>query len=343
MGVMNKSDIDIVIYWVDGSDENWLSKKASYQPASNTDMAPERYRDTETLKYVFRGIGKFMPWVRNVFFVSDGQIPAWLNKEAEGLKIIDHKDYIPNEYLPVFSSHPIELNFHRIRDLGEKFIVFNDDFLVTAPTVPEDFFVNGKPRDIFMEYPVMCGGKTPIFSAILTNTYNLIGRHFDRKEYKKRLKGKILSLKYGKYWFYNLMMYMLPFPKFFGLLTPHFARPYLKSSFEEVWAKEGEALDKVCHNRFRSNEDINIYAMRMWTLMKGDFVPGNIHKDGKAYLLTNIDDTRKAASEIRSNRRKLICINDNLSEQDFDEAKNIFLGALEEILPEKSVFEKGEK
>ena len=336
------NDIDIVIYWVDGSDEKWLSKKASYQPARNTDMAPGRYRDTETLRYLFRGIEKNMPWVRNVFFISDEQIPSWLNTDAPKLKIVDHKDYIPSEYLPVFSSHPIELNFHRIKELSEQFIVMNDDFLVVNETKPEDFFVDGKPRDIFMEYPIMCGGKTPVFSSILANTYNLIGRHFDRKEYKKRLKSKIITLKYGKYCFYNLMMYMLPFPKFFGLLTPHFARPYLKSVFDEVWAAEGEALDKVCHNRFRSNEDINIYAMRMWNLMKGNFVPGNIHKDGKTYLLTDLDDTRKAASEIRLNKQKLICINDDLKDEDFDEAKKIFLEALDSILPGRSVFEKEE-
>ena len=337
-----RSNIDVVIYWVDGSDEDWLRKKAEYSPSANADMDPSRYRDTETLKYLFRGIDSYMPWVRNVFFVSDGQIPLWLKTDAPKLRIVDHKDYIPGEYLPVFSSHPIELNFHRIKDLGEEFIVFNDDFIATSPMVPEDFFVGGKPRDIFMEYPIMCGGKTPAFSSILANTYNLVGRHFQRPEYKKRLRSKILSLKYGKYFFYNLMMYVLPFPKFFGLLTPHFARPYLQSVFEEVWKEEGEALDRVCHNRFRTSDDINIYAMRMWNLMKGDFVPGNIHKDGKAYLLTSVEDARRAAADIKSNRRKLICINDDLGESDFDEAKKILLGALEEILPSKSSFEKGE-
>ena len=339
---MENDRIDVIVYWVDGSDEKWLQKRASYSPASNTDMSNARYRDTETLRYTFRGIERYMPWVGNVYFVTDEQIPSWLNREAPRLKIVDHKDFIPAEYLPTFSANPIELNFHRIEGLSEKFIVFNDDFITTAPTVPEDFFVDGKPRDIFMEYPIMCGGKTPVFSALLTNTYNLVGRHFERSEYKKRLRSKILSLKYGKYFFYNLMMYMMPFPKFFGLLTPHFARPYLKSTFEKVWELEGESLDKVCHNRFRSGEDINIYAMRIWNLMEGNFVPGNIHKDGKAYLLTDLEDTRKAALDIKRNRKKLICINDDLSDTDFDDAKKIFLSALEEILPEKSVFEKGE-
>lgn len=340
---MNKSDIDIVIYWVDGSDENWLSKKAKYQPASNTDVSAARYRDSETLKYTFRGIEKFMPWADNVYLITDEQVPSWLDTEAPKLKVIDHKDYIPEEYLPTFSANPIELNFHRIKGLQEKFIVFNDDFLVTAPMAPTDFFVDGKPREIFMEYPVMCGGGSPIFSCLLTNSFNLVGKHFDRKEYKKRLRGKILSFKYGKIFFYNLMMYMLPFPKFFGLLTPHFARPYLKSSYEKVWNAEGEALDKACRNRFRSSEDINIYAIRLWNMMEGNFVPGNILKEGKAYLLSNIDDAKKAASELKSGRNKLACINDNLSDNDFDEAKKVVLEALDQILPEKSVFEKGEK
>ena len=122
-------DIDIIVYWVDGNDPKWQQKRSEYKLDSSSDAGKNRYRDMGTLKYLFRGIEKFAPWVRKVFFVTDGQIPTWLNKASDKLQIVDHKDYIPAKYLPVFSSHPIELNFHRIEGLSDKFVVMNDDFL----------------------------------------------------------------------------------------------------------------------------------------------------------------------------------------------------------------------
>ena len=145
----NMDKIDIVMTWVDGSDPQWTASKAEWENKikgiDESSNGITRYRDWDNLQYIFRGIEKFMPWVNNVYFVTDEQLPEWLNKEAPNLKLIDHKDFIPHEYLPTFSANPIELNFHRIKGLNEKFIVFNDDFITTAPTKPEDFFKGGLP------------------------------------------------------------------------------------------------------------------------------------------------------------------------------------------------------
>ena len=139
---MNKKNIDFIIYWVDGNDKKWQEKRNLYSPTKTQDAGVNRYRDWENLKYLFRGIEKFAPWVHKVYFVSDNQIPEWLNVQCPKLKIIDHKDYMPQEYLPTFNSRPIELNFHRIRGLSEQFVVFNDDFFITNYVKPTDFFVN---------------------------------------------------------------------------------------------------------------------------------------------------------------------------------------------------------
>ena len=44
-----------------------------------------------------------------------------------------HEDYLPDEYRPAFSSHPIELNLHRIKGLSERFVYFNDDMYLLRP------------------------------------------------------------------------------------------------------------------------------------------------------------------------------------------------------------------
>ena len=54
-----------------------------------------RYRDYNTLKYLLRGINKYLPWIRNLYIIveQESQIPEWLNRD--NVKIIYHKDALP--------------------------------------------------------------------------------------------------------------------------------------------------------------------------------------------------------------------------------------------------------
>lgn len=62
-----ENSIDFVIPWVDGSDENWIKEKNRFQPdlktARQTDSGENRYRDWDNLRYWFRGVEKYAPWV----------------------------------------------------------------------------------------------------------------------------------------------------------------------------------------------------------------------------------------------------------------------------------------
>ena len=113
-------DIDFVIPWVDGTDSQWSQKCSRFLP-ENSALEECRYRDWGLLKYWFRAVECYAPWVRKIHFVTDGQIPDWLNTEHPKLHVVNHGDYIPKEYLPTFSSHTIELNLHRIAGLSEHF------------------------------------------------------------------------------------------------------------------------------------------------------------------------------------------------------------------------------
>lgn len=93
--------IDFVITWVDGSDPAWLAQRAQYCPADqNNGSTDNRYRDWGWLPYWFRGVEQYAPWVNRVFFVTNGQCPAWLNLDHPKLRFVRHSDYIPAEYLP---------------------------------------------------------------------------------------------------------------------------------------------------------------------------------------------------------------------------------------------------
>ena len=113
---MKDFPIDIVYTWVDGSDKNWLFKKEKTLNKygvfhSSSDVSGEkRFSNKEELKYSLRSIEKYCPWVRNVYLVTDNQIPHWLNYNKNNLKVIDHKDIFYNKnHLPTFNSNAIEM------------------------------------------------------------------------------------------------------------------------------------------------------------------------------------------------------------------------------------------
>ena len=62
-------DIDFVITWVDMDDPVWQAdfKKYSGNPGNTENGVSEaRFRDYGFLKYWFRGVEKFAPWVRRI-------------------------------------------------------------------------------------------------------------------------------------------------------------------------------------------------------------------------------------------------------------------------------------
>ena len=150
MYISNDEKIDVVILWVDGNDEKWLIEKNKYSNIEGN-KSINRFRDCDNLHFLFRGIDKYMPWVNNIFFITCGQIPKWLNINHPKLKLVNHKDYIPEKYLPTFNSNVIEMNLHRINDLSEKFILFNDDIFVIDNIDKDFFFKDGLPTDIYCE------------------------------------------------------------------------------------------------------------------------------------------------------------------------------------------------
>ena len=101
--------IDFVIPWVDNTEPEWQKSFETYLPQSShsSDTREIRYRNWENLKYWFRGVEKFAPWVNKVHFITCGHKPDWLNLNAPKLHFVKHSDYIPSEYLPTFSTRPI--------------------------------------------------------------------------------------------------------------------------------------------------------------------------------------------------------------------------------------------
>lgn len=329
----NHNIIDFVIPWVDDTDQNWIEKKSKYtgkdMKEGNTEV---RYRDWDTLKYWFRGVEKFAPWVRYIYFVTDNQRPNWLNTEHPKLKLVNHSDYIPKEYLPTFSCQAIEWNLHRIEGLAENFVYFNDDVFLIKETKPEDFFVNDLPCDCPCIGPLYPKG---FFSYILFNNIELLNRHFSLKNSIKAnpvkwTKGQPISglLKLALYGRRD----SIP-----NSVSHHIHTPFNKKTFEILWKKEFELIDATCRNRLRTKDDITSYCVRDWQIFSGQFNP--IKPIGKAFHTASMKYDNEAMNYLSKQKGKVICLNDSEDEVDFELHKKMILDKFEKLFPNKSAFE----
>lgn len=144
---MNKSDIDIVIPWVNSNDPEWQEKCLFWKKQSGGEADPTRFRDSGCFNYWFRCIETNCPWVRQIVLIlaSPSQIPSWLNINNAKLRIVFHNEFIPSTELPTFNSSVINCHVPFIPHLSEHYLLFNDDMFVVKPMLPTDWFIDGIP------------------------------------------------------------------------------------------------------------------------------------------------------------------------------------------------------
>ena len=336
--------IDFIITWVDGSDPAWQEEKAKYK--NSGDARANRYRDWDTLRYWFRGVERFAPWVNSIFFVTWGHLPDWLNTEHPKLRIVNHKDYIPEEYLPTFSSRPIDMNFHRIEELADHFVYFNDDMFLLRPVKREDFFVNGLPCDAAIQDVVVPKGKDDngdklvadaLYTAVFYDTA-VLNRNFDKKAVIHGTRAKWYSLKYKRQLIKNILLNEWHF--FTGFKMVHLPYSYLKETYREVWEKEQEVLSTACKHKFRTATDVNHYIFSYWQFAKGTFVPRDLSVGSLMALCNDEGRNQRIYNTIQNQNKKILCINDQFSGDNFEEVNRKLIKSFESVFPEKSSFEK---
>lgn len=341
---MDNYPIDFIITWVDGNDPEWQQEKAKYK-GEKGDSRNSRFRDWDTLRYLFRSIEKNAPWVNRVFLVTCGHLPEWLDVNNPRLVIVKHTDYIPHEYLPTFSSRTIDMNFHRIPELSEHFVYFNDDMLLLKKTSREDFFVKGLPCDTAVLRPavirsVKSGNKENTTQLYLAPVIDmaLINRYFNKHQAIKDNLFKWYNIKYGVDVLKTLSLSIWNF--FPGIREYHCSYSYLKSTYKELWELEKETLEDVCSHRFRVNTDYNHWIFSYWQMAKGSFYPRD-PKFGTAFSLSDSETSnRKIFDTLKASKYKLICINDNVSDDNYTKVSDGLSKCLQFLFPEKSRFEK---
>lgn len=331
-----ENKIDFVITWLDGTDEEWQKSKELYLKTNDSkkvDTRNVRYRDIECLKYWFRAIEKYAPWVNHVYIVTCGHFPNWLNLNCDKVSLISHKDIIPEKYLPTFNSSMIELYLHKIPNISEQFVCFNDDMFITDYVKPEDFFKDNKPCDTMCLEPIFPRFKDG-FHIKLSNMLYIINKNFNFNESLKYNWNKYINIKQGKYFFRNIKL--INYNSFIGFHNFHIPVSHLKSTYEEVWNKERDVLIQTSELRFRDNyKSVNHWIFQYWNFASGRFYPRKSNF-GKC---VNLNDNR-IIHFINKNKYKLLCINDCDDDFDFEKVKKDLISAFDKKLGKKSIFEK---
>jgi len=328
-------EIDFIVTWVDMSDPEWQKEFLKYSNKKGNEkngVSDARFRDNGFLKYWFRGVEKFAPWVRRIHFVTSGQKPDWLDENNPKIHLVNHRDYIPEQFLPTYNSVVIERYMHKIPGLAEHFVYFNDDFYIINSVSRERFFRNGLPCDIatFLYNPSWSQ-----WYRRIKNNLRIINRHFDKKEVMERFHDKWFDKSYGSKAKWNYIL--KPYGKFVTLRTPHNAQPYLKATFEEVWNAAGKELTETSVNKFRAISDYTPELFRTWQICRGNFTPYNTYNDTKMFPL--MIKSGQAIRAIYEQSYSLVCLNDNVHIRNYDEVMDHIRQAFDHILPEKSSFE----
>ena len=121
--------------------------------------------------------------------------------------------------------------------------------------------------------------------------------------------------------------------------TPHKEEAFLKSTFEEIWAKEAPLLQATC-TRFREPDNLNIYLMRYRQLASNRFYPTDVLSHRKTVQLHK-GCLPELGRMLFDPQVKSLCLNDSTdcTFEDYQVLKPQVVALMEKKFPEKSSFE----
>jgi len=307
--------IDVVYTWVDGADPRWRAERDRWsgrQSAAASDATLEgRFTSRDELLFSLRALHRNAGWVRNVIVVTAGQRPAWL-VEDDRLRVVDHSEIFPAEWLPTFNSHSIESRLHHIPGLAEHFLYLNDDFFLGEPVTPADFFTpNGLP--VFFEGEAKVPPAGVAADALLGVDAGAVnGQALIRARFGRVIDKKLLHAPYA-------------------LRRSVLAEA--EAEFPEVFASTGAS-------RFRATTDVSIASAfaHHYGWCTGRAVPGAIST--KYVNLENVILARHL-QQLRRRRPLTFCLNETEAVPHGDALERRLDGFLSGYFPWTSPWERG--
>ena len=291
--------MDVIITYVDITDKFIKS----YKTYCKKELNENRFRSYGVLDLQVKGIRKYMPYVNNIFIVvSDKEQVEGI--DLNGCTIITHDMIIPQKYLPCFNSCTIEMFLHKIPDLSEEFIYFNDDIFVINDIPEKYWFIKHKPN-LWVDPKDFDKEDTNIYHRNLYNSTRLISEELKYHSYK------------NKY-----------------LRFSHSARPFLKSSCERVFNKHIlYILNSLTRTRHSKNLNMTVFNCY-------DYFSLNYNKVDKNYSYFDNYNINDIVNTIYKKEKPIICVNDS-DYYNFDIFKDNLRKSLEaNILGKKYILTK---
>lgn len=283
--------VDIVYTWVDGADAAWRAAKAAalrelgsegLDPAA---LDPARFRSRDELRYSLRSVEMYAPWVRKVHLVTAGQVPDWLDLDHPKIHLVDHREIFADpSVLPVFNSHAIEAQLHRIPGLAEQYVYLNDDVMLGRPVGKELFFhANGLAKFFLSSAVVGLGPRHPDDPPVISAAKN-------NRLLVEDLTGRTTTHQFQ-----------------------HAPQPQLRSVLQEMETTWPETFSRVSASRFRHPDDVSVASAlhHHVAYALGRAVPGRL-----AYLYLDLVHPRAAGRLERlldAREFDVFCLNDTVT------------------------------
>lgn len=313
--------IDIVVTYLDDKDPQWRENfnywknKELWQGKADKNnrqaFGEERLRDWDTFKYWFRGIEQNCSWINKIFLIvqNERQVPKWLDTTNPKLRIVFHKEFIPNELLPVFNVVPILMYLCNIKDLGEYYIISDDDEFFLNPIKEDRFLRDNKPvhEDNRIPYELYKGEQLKtsdkVFFHILNNNLKLETKYMKEK------------VKYG--------FYHLP-----DIRKKSFNQKILKENYKEI-------LESHKYSKFRHEKNISATIFSdLLKICNEAYIDNNLYKNcSYCCLKSNVDFNLYKDKDI-------VCFNDTEQLDNYELTRKKLIEFLDNKLPKKSSFEK---
>lgn len=307
--------VDAVYTWVDGDDPAWKERKASakgevYHAESASDA---RFISRDELRYSIRSLHLFAPWIRNIYVVTDDQVPLWMREDVPGIRVVSHREVFrdPTD-LPTFNSHSIESQLHHIDGLAEHFLYFNDDMFIGRPVTPHSFFTPTGAARYFPSRNRIPQGPvaetdTPVDAACKNNRALLYGRF-----------GRVITQP-----------------------MEHIPYALRRSAIEEAEAEFPEAWARTSASRFRAMTDLSptsSFAI-YYAALTARAQPGSMPF---TYLQLAVPDLADRLQRLLDGRSQdSFCLNDAFSEpEDIEAQQDLLDGFLNAYFPTPSPYER---
>lgn len=307
--------IDVVYTWVDASDVRWRIKRALYsERRKDEDLASKsanhelRFVSRDELKYSIRSVRKYAPWVRNIYIVTDDQVPSFIDEDSR-VTIVDHRDIFPDtSVLPVFNSHAIEACLHRIEGLSEFFIYFNDDVFLGRPVERSHFFDDQGRTVTYISQASFIDPTVPRELCVPTDLVALNLQAMFLRDFGFMPTRKMMH-------------------------TPH---PLRRSILEEIAQRYKTEIAQTRKSRVRSETDLAIASMffQYYSWVTSRSVLREPGSTTYTYFDTGKEDLPEVIERLREKPPHFFCANATYFEEiPIDEQAEMLLGLFEHLYP----------